>query len=49
MLINPILVGLQFTFFINNLDPGVNNVKAIKNALEDGSEPIFDLKPNKFF
>ena len=49
MLINPILVGLQLMFLINNFELFVNKVKMIKGAAEDGSPGILRLNPNKFF
>ena len=39
ILTKPILVSLQITLWIVNLDPLVNNVSAIGNAAELGSEP----------
>ena len=45
----PVLVGLQLIFFIISFELGVNNVKIIKGAAEEGSPGIFILKPNKFF
>ena len=45
----PILLGLQFTFLINNFDPAVNKVRAMNGAAEDGSPGIFRSKQGRFF